>query len=164
MNRLLLNMALAAMPFVLLAACHPDEKDKRALQARIDSLQEKVNAAYVPGTGEIMNNIIQPHHLKLWLAGSDQHWALADYELHLLSGGFKRIEKFHKGSPEAIAVQMIYPELDSVKEAINGQKKELFKKHFLLMTNTCNTCHHATNNPFVVIKVPDKEAFSNQQF
>ncbi|UPK66554.1 hypothetical protein [Chitinophaga filiformis] len=160
----LLTATLTAIPFMLIAACSSGEKDRQALLARIDSLQEKADAAYVPGTGEIMNSIVQPHHLKLWLAGTNNNWTLAAYELHLLSGGFKRVEKFHKGSPEATAVQMIYPELDSLNDAIKAQRKELFQKHFLLMTNTCNSCHQATNNPFVVIKVPEKELFSNQEF
>lgn len=161
MNRSLLELLLIAVPLVLSVGCH-SHKENLVLRTRVDSLQEKLDAAYVPGTGEIMNNIVQPHHLKLWLAATDKNWALAEYELYLMSGGFKRIEKFHKASPEATAVTMIYPQIDSVQAAINSNDEVQFKKQYLLLNATCNKCHQATEHPFIVIKVPDQQEFSDQ--
>lgn len=153
------------MSFLVLAACNPGTQDRNnILLTRIDSLEHKLQTAYVPGTGEIMNNIIQPHHIKLWMAGNNKNWTLAEYELHLLSGGFKRIEKYHAGTREAAAVKMIYPEIDSVMEAIYNQQVAIFRRHYQLMTNTCNSCHQATGNAYVIISVPGNQSFGDQQF
>src|ERR1700730_2244615 len=46
---------------------------------------------YRPVMSDLMNSIIQPRHIKLWLAGKDRNWAYADYELHNLQGAFPRM-------------------------------------------------------------------------
>lgn len=126
------------------SACHQQSGDKQILQAKVDSLQKKLDSAYVPGIGEIMNGIIQPHHYKLWLAGKQENWTLAEYERHQLAGGFKRILKYHKSTKEAATMVMIYPELKALENAIRQKDSNAFKDHFALLTNTCNTCHQAT--------------------
>ena len=39
-----------------------------------------------------------------------------------------------------------------------------FKSGFTILTNSCNTCHKATQHEFNVIKIPDSPPFSNQEF
>jgi hypothetical protein len=139
--------------------------DKNAdVQARIDSLQNSLNSAYRPGTGAIMNTIVQPHHLKLWFAGQYKNWALAEYERQELMGGFEKIQKLHKDKPEAAAVAMIFPAMDAVEKAIREKDANAFKNNFVVLTNTCNTCHQALKYGFNVIKVPATNSFDNQQF
>ena len=36
--------------------------------------------SYAPGLGDFMTAYVQPHHIKLWLAGNAGHWRLADYQ------------------------------------------------------------------------------------
>jgi hypothetical protein len=149
---------------VLIISCqHPSVK-KKDLSARIDSLQNKINATYVPGIGEIMNGIVQPHHYKLWLAGEHKNWMLAEYERHMLLGGFKRIQIYHKTDPVTSDVPMIFPEMDSLEIAITQKDTKAFKNHFILLTNACNTCHQATKYEFNVITVPTTAGFGNQKF
>ncbi len=148
----------------LISGCISTNKNQLELKAKIDSLQSKLNNSYIPGTGEIMSNIVQPHHLKLWRAGQTQNWPLAAYETHLIEGGFKRIQKFHKGSPEAIATPMIYPPLEAIKLAIREQNAKEFKSGFAVLTHTCNTCHTTTNYNFNLIVVPTLNAPTNQKF
>jgi hypothetical protein len=150
--------------FILIAGCNRPPSDTINLQAQIDSMQAQLDSAYLPGIGEIMNGIVQPHHLKLWLAGQNKNWVLAEYERHQLAGGFKRIVKFHKTTPEAAALPMIYPEMDSLEGAIREKDAKAFGAHFALLTQTCNTCHHALKYGFNVITVPSTPAFPNQVF
>jgi hypothetical protein len=58
------------------------------MQARLDSLQNKLDSAYKPGTGALMNTIVQPHHIKLWFAGQNKNWALTEYEKTGINGWF----------------------------------------------------------------------------
>jgi len=163
MKRSILIIFLFCFIVILFENCGHSAKTSQ-LQYRIDSLQQKLDSAYVPGTGELMNNIIQPHHYKLYLAGQQQNWALAEYERDQISGGFKRIIKYHKHSSVAAVVPMIYPELDALKKAIRDKSPDAFNNHFALLTNTCNNCHQATRQEFVVIKIPSTPAFENQNF
>lgn len=164
MKHLSSTLLLCSVLMAFITSCQQPSGDGTRLQVRVDSLQNKLDSAYVPGTGEIMNGIVQPHHYKLWLAGQHQNWTLAEYERHQLLGGFKRIQKYHKNTPEANAVPMIYPEIEAIKQAISQKDAADFNKHFVLLTNTCNTCHQATKYEFNVITVPATPGFGNQQF
>ena len=164
MKRLFVIITVFLSSMAALIGCNQGNSNKK-LQNKIDSLQAKVNNAYVPGTGEIMSNIVQPHHYKLWLAGENKNWQLAKYESHLLAGGFKRIQKYHSGTPEATAVPMIYPQIEAIDLAIRQHDQQQFNRSYAQLTSTCNTCHQATNYGFNVITVPVvKSGFENQKF
>src|SRR5471030_3334998 len=127
MKRLSILILAFSLSMFTIVSCNSSSNDQ--LSNQIDSLKSQVKAAYVPGTGEIMNGIIQPHHYKLWLAGQQKNWTLAEYERHQLLGGFKRIEKYHKDTPEAAAVTMIYPEITAIEIAISAKDAAAFKNH-----------------------------------
>ena len=157
-------MMLLVLPLLLFLSCSQSSGNRADLQARIDDLQNELDSVYVPGFGEIMNGIVQPHHYKLWLAGRHQNWTLAEYERHQLLGGFIRIQKYHKNTSEANAVPMIYPEMDALKKAISQKDSFAFHQHFVLLTNTCNNCHRVTKHEFNMIIVPATPEYGNQQF
>ena len=46
--------------------------------------------AYRPGLGDLMTMTVQPRHIKLLLAGHEQNWVYAKYELHELQEAFDR--------------------------------------------------------------------------
>ncbi|MEO6833090.1 MAG: hypothetical protein ABI378_11270, partial [Chitinophagaceae bacterium] len=64
-----------------LFACNQQNNQTQGLQNQIDSLNKKLADTYKPGFGEFMSGI-QVHHNKLWFAGKNQNWALADFEIH----------------------------------------------------------------------------------
>src|SRR5471030_3062330 len=103
---------LVVLLLLFFLSCNQSAGNRADLQARIDTLQNQLDSVYVPGFGEIMNGIVQPHHYKLWLAGRHQIWTLAEYERHQLLGGFVRIQKYHKNTSEANAIPIIYPEIE----------------------------------------------------
>jgi hypothetical protein len=166
MKRLSFILIALSLPFSLMVGCQQSFDKTPDLQARIDSLQNKVNSAYVPGTGEIMNGIVQPHHLKLWLAGQNKNWELAEYETHMLMGGFNRIQKYHKGKPEAASVVMAFPAMDAIEKAIRDKDINSFKSNYAVLTYSCNTCHQALNCGFNAVTVPSASGgnFDNQSF
>jgi hypothetical protein len=164
MTRISRVWMLLVLPLLLFLSCNQSSGDRANLQARIDDLQNQLDSVYVPGFGEIMNGIVQPHHYKLWLAGRHQNWTLAEYERHQLLGGFLRIQKYHKNTSEANALPMIYPEMEALKTAISQKDSLAFHQHFVLLTNTCNNCHRATKHEFNVIIVPATREYGNQQF
>ena len=59
--------------------CQQSES-KSALQKELDSLQIVLKNSYKPGLGEFMSQI-QVHHAKLWFAGKNENWELANFEI-----------------------------------------------------------------------------------
>jgi len=147
----------------MLSACNQQNGDLSKLQAQIDSLQNKLNNTYKPGFGEFMSSI-QVHHNKLWFAGQNQNWKLADFEIHEIQEAIEDIEMFQTEREESQKIGMIKPALDSVTAAIEQKNNTLFKSSYVLLTNTCNNCHQATNFEFNQVKIPDTPPFSNQVF
>jgi hypothetical protein len=133
------------------------------LQLQIDSLQLRLNNLYKPGMGELMSNI-QLHHSKLWFAGENQNWPLAEYNESLIQSAFKKIQLYHGDKPEAKAAFMIFPAMDSISNAIREKDKQSFERSFSLMTVTCNNCHSVTSHPFNLITIPKFPPVTDQDF
>jgi hypothetical protein len=146
-----------------LAACNQEKDNVQVLQNRMDRLENKLADTYKPGFGEFMSGI-QAHHSKLWFAGQNENWKLADFEVHEIMEAIENIQKFQTERKESQIIDMINPALDSVNNAIQQKNPALFKSNFFLLTNTCNECHKATNFEFNVVKIPDTQPFSNQDF
>jgi len=87
----------------ILLACNEQNNRVNQMQATIDSLQDKLNKTYRPGLGEFMTGI-QVHHAKLWFAGQNQNWSLADFEIHEIGESLDDINEFCKiGEPIKLA-------------------------------------------------------------
>jgi len=146
-----------------LFACNRRADNTEVLQNRIDSLESKLADTYKPGLGEFMSGI-QAHHSKLWFAGQNENWKLADFEVHEIMEAIEDIQKFQTERKETQMIGMINPALDSLDNAIKQKNSTLFKKSYTLLTNTCNKCHRAAGFEFNVVKIPDSQPFSNQDF
>lgn len=147
----------------LIIACDDQQQTVRQLQSRIDSLQQQIDKSYKPGFGEFMGSI-QVHHEKLWFAGINQNWKLADFEINEIKESLEDIQSYCTDRPERKSLTMIDRPLDSISYAIQQKDEALFKKSFITLTNTCNNCHRTTEHEFNVIKIPDTPPFSNQEF
>jgi hypothetical protein len=147
----------------LMIGCNRPSEGTQSLQPQIDSLRLRLTNLYKPGMGEIMSNI-QFHHAKLWFAGENKNWPLAEYNESLIQSAFKRIQLFHGDKSEAKAASMIYPSMDSISNAIRKKDTRLFERSFLFMTNTCNNCHAVTRHDFNVITIPKIPPVTNQDF
>jgi len=148
---------------LFLAACGQSPKDARQLEEKMDSTQHKIDKAYKPGIGEFMSSI-QIHHAKLWFAGINRNWKLADFEMHEIQEALDDIQEFAADRPEVKEIGMIRPPLDSLGKAIGAHDEESFKKNYIVLTNTCNSCHKATGHEFNVIITPSVPPVSNQSF
>ena len=156
------RFAMVIIVAVAFGCNSPTEKVKQ-LQNRVDSLEQKLADTYKPGFGEFMSGI-QAHHAKLWFAGQNQNWKLADFEIHEILEAIDDIQKYETDRPETRQIKMIEPAIDSMKQAIERKDQAHFKRSYTLLTNTCNSCHQAVNFEFNVVKIPEGIPFSNQDF
>jgi hypothetical protein len=137
---------------------------------RMDMHETKSNAPFRPGLGDLMTAFVQPHHIKLGLAGAARNWALAAYEVDELRESFddaaKLILKHGPLSvPEAIK-STVAPPMDAVEAAIKAKDPTAFGKAYGELTAACNACHKSAEHGAIVIKVPDAggTAFPDQDF
>ena len=147
---------------LLLYSCSQRQESTKTtdeLSAKIQDLKEK----YRPGLGEYMIGI-QLHHSKLWFAGVNHNWQLADYEIGEIKESFQSIKEVETDRPEVNTIMMIEPALDSLSAAINNKDETAFKRQFEVLTATCNNCHTTNKFGFNVITIPTALPVSNQDF
>ena len=161
MQKISFILLLTILFFSCSQESHSD--NTKALQSRIDTLEKKLADTYKPDFGEFMSTI-QVHHAKLWFAGQNQNWKLADFEVHEIMEALDGIQKFRPDRKESQKIGMLSPAIDSINNAINKKDPALFKRSFNLLTNTCNDCHHSCDYEFNVVKIPETPPFSNQDF
>ena len=157
------TFTLCIAVWLLTISCKQPGNTNAALQSRIDSLEKKLTTTYKPGFGEFMSSI-QVHHAKLWFAGKNKNWELADFEIHEIGETLDAIKEYQNEREESKKIDMLKPALDAVNDAIQKKDSSLFNSSYLLLTSTCNNCHKAVNFGFNVVKVPDTAPFSNQAF
>jgi cytochrome c556 len=129
------------------------------------SAQDKAPApqdkeAYRPGLGEIMA-LQQMRHIKLWFAGHDGNWPLADYEIGELKEGFDDVTEQLGGD---IVEQHVGGPLADLQKAVDGKNSAAFTAAFDSLSAGCNACHHTLDHPFIVIQRPMVLPYSNQVF
>ena len=154
------------VPFIIAAcfvmiACN-QSADQR-LQAKVDSLQAKLNDTYKPGLGEFMMGI-QEHHAKLWFAGINKNWQLADFEVHEIGETLDDVKKYCTDRPEIKSLGIIDPAVNAIKAAISKQDADKFKAGFIELTNGCNSCHKDNQHGFNILTIPTAPPVTNQDF
>ena len=84
-----------------LVAYNSQTDNSHFLQTQINSLQNKLDNTYKPGLGEFMSGI-QVHHNKLWFAGQNQNWKLADFEINEIKESLDDIKNIAPTAPKQI--------------------------------------------------------------
>ena len=153
---------LFLISFILLA-CGGETERVNQMETKVDSLQVRLDRAYRPGLGEFMLGI-QLHHAKLWFAGQNQNWALADFEVKEIKESLDDINEYCQDRAEVKAIAMINAPIDSVVNSVARKNPEAFKNSFELLTNSCNNCHAATGHAFNVVTIPSGLPVVNQDF
>ncbi|MFH6936022.1 hypothetical protein [Flavobacterium sp. FlaQc-30] len=158
MQKILITLLTLSM-----LSCGQKSDNSQYLQTKIDSLENKLSQTYKPGFGEFMGNI-QIHHAKLWFAGENQNWQLADFEMNEIKENLDGIQKYCSDRTETKSIGMINLAMDSLSNSILKKNKVMFQRNYTTLTNSCNTCHQATNHEYNVITIPKIPPFSNQDF
>ena len=124
--------------------------------------------AYNPGVGELMNLIVQPRHTKLWLAGHEANWTLAEYEIKELRSALANVAKsrpvFRERSVAESVNMFMGGAFGAVDDAIRDRDATKFNAAYATLNAGCNACHTAMNQPQVVIKTPEQPTYPDQDF
>ncbi len=105
---------------------------------------------------------------KLWLAGKNENWELADFYTHELEevtenliGGDVIHDDYNLSN---LSEAMLMPKIEKVEEAIRQKNEVLFLENYELMISSCNLCHNATKHNFIKITIPNDSTIWNQDF
>lgn len=105
---------------------------------------------------------------KLWLAGINQNWELAEFynhELEEVSEEFVEETVIHDNiNLSEMAGTTIVSAVEAMEEAIEQKNELLFVKNYKALVLSCNKCHTASGHGFIEIAVPDSTNVFNQKF
>jgi mono/diheme cytochrome c family protein len=121
-----------------------------------------------PGLGDLMTAFVQPRHTKLGLAGQEQNWPYAAFELNELREAFddvaQQVPKYRNLSiPDTIAATVKQP-LATLDAAIKAKDAAGFTAGYAALTQSCNACHQSADRGVIAIQVPTVSAFPDQDF
>lgn len=149
--------------FMVMNACRDHTAETAALKSRVDTLEKQLADTYKPGFGEFMSGI-QTHHAKLWFAGLNRNWKLADFEVHEIMETLDDLRKYQSERKETELLPSLNPALENVNAAIQKQDPAAFQSGYQLLTEACNNCHRDVHYEFNQVKTPDQPPFGNQVF
>ncbi|MEQ8907230.1 hypothetical protein [Ekhidna sp.] len=105
---------------------------------------------------------------KLWLAGTNKNWELADFYTHELEEVTEHLiegDVIHDDyNLSNLTAQMLLPKINKVEEAIRQKDEVLFLDNYKLMISSCNLCHNTTKHNFIKITTPNDSSIWNQDF
>jgi hypothetical protein len=106
---------------------------------------------YLPHLGDLMNQSMQVHHTKLWLAGHAGNWRLAAYEVAKLKETVELVKEAIVDIQKASAKWQKAPtgdlfgnldsELHALDQAVKAKDADKFTAAYRGLTAVCNACH-----------------------
>ena len=139
--------------------------------------QDIKGKAYLPRLADMMNDAMQIHHIKLWIAGRANNWTLAAYEAKKIKETIEEIKE------TIIDIQALLPQwrhvtlgemltkfdsnLIALDQAVNAKDAAKFETSYRELTATCNACHVNAGESQVKIIVPVSNgsgSFADQDF
>ena len=129
--------------------------------------QPWISPSYIPELSLLMG-LLQLRQFKLSFAAEVENWDLAKYEVAQVRESLGAAARFYPEYENVPQAKLIYevsnPALTAIDKAIAEKNRLVFKASFNDLTNSCNSCHRQTNHGFIVIRVPTRSPFSNQEF
>jgi hypothetical protein len=141
--------------------CKPkEEADKSEHNGRSEEAHGTELADYM--------NKFQRYANKLWFAGNNQNWPLAQFYIHELEESMIELEH---ANPIEDGIELsplirnfgLKP-LERIENAVENKETKAFDEAYDLMISNCNNCHHATKHEFIIIQKPLTPAYDNQHF
>jgi hypothetical protein len=163
--RKLLSIIAVLMPPVLLGSLLAQSTDAAA---QSPPAAAPAPTAFNPGVGELMNLIVQPRHIKLWLAGHEANWTLAEYEIKELRSALANVAKarpiFRERSVAESVEMFMGGAFRGIDDAIKARDAGKFADAYATVNAGCNACHTALNQSQVVIRTPEQPSYPDQEF
>ena len=148
------------------------EKQIAALRAQVDALQaaQAETAKAEPPKAELGQQMLnlQIRHARLWSAGEDQNWLLAQFQLAELNEALDDVVA-ENGDAAALQPQrladvlpmMMKPAVAKLRDAIDSHDKQAFESAYDGLSAACSGCHKIADHGFLVIQRPKTPLLDN---
>jgi hypothetical protein len=111
--------------------------------------------------------LFQRYSEKLYFAGKNKNWDLADFYLEELEETAENVIKskvVDDGINVSVQIQeMLLPKIKELQQKVKQKNEKEFQTSYQAMLMNCNGCHMLTKHGFVKIREP-KENFYSQEF
>jgi hypothetical protein len=125
-------------------------------------------AQHAAALGDLMTAFVQPRHIKLGLAGSENNWSYAAYELdqlrETLNDVAEILPKYRDLSIPDMITRTVNEPLTALDRAIKAEDGKQFAAAYGQLTAACNACHQSYDRGVIVIQPPAGAAFPDQDF
>jgi hypothetical protein len=115
-------------------AAHPESYWRRPAA----QVATTVPSDYHPSMGDLMTMAVQPRHIKLGLAGKQQNWIYAKYELSELRNAFARIVRaipqYQSIDTAALTTAIMQAPLNALEQAIDAKSAKQFAAAYTQLT------------------------------
>jgi hypothetical protein len=139
------------------------------------SAQQPRGREYSAHLADLMNEAMQVHHTKLWLAGHANNWPLAAYQVKKLKETMEEIKEaivdIQTASPKWQSVpvgemlQVIDSDLETLGQAVKAKSPAKFEAAYSELTAACNACHaRAGESQIKIIQPAAGNAYIDQDF
>src|SRR5690625_6455832 len=108
------KLTIILITFFMISCSSKYEKKIQELQNELQNQQELLKNTYKPGFGDLMGGL-QNHHNKLWFAGTNENWELADFALHEIEEIVEDIKMLHANREETQSIFIIEPDRKSTR-------------------------------------------------
>jgi hypothetical protein len=139
-----------------------------ALAVNFNAARAQQSGAYPVHLGDLMNQSMQVHHTKLWLAGHTGNWRLAAYEvaklketIELVKEAIVEIQRAStkwQRAPVGELLGNIDSQLNALNQAVKAKDAEKFTAAYRGLTAACNTCHSRIGESQIKIMEPAPSA------
>ena len=113
---------------------------------------------HLAALGDLMTAFVQPRHIKLGLAGGEQNWPYAAYELDQLRETFADVAdimpKYRDLSIPDLITSTVEKPLAALDQAIKAKDANQFTQAYGQLTASCNACHQSYDRAVIVIQPP----------
>jgi hypothetical protein len=125
-------------------------------------------AQHPAALGDLITAFVQPRHIKLGVAGTQQNWPYAAYELDQLRATFADVAeilpKYRDLSISDMIASTLKEPLMALDRAIQAKDTNQFSAAYGKLTASCNVCHQAYDRAVIVIQQPTGSVFLDQDF
>jgi hypothetical protein len=132
----------------------------------VDAIAQDQNPR-LPSLSDLMV-ITQLRQFKLWYSERADNWKLAAYQYTQLENTLRRIVALYPETSNINQSKFVHdkiePALVELRRAVSDENKGHFEVAYQRVTDMCNECHQAAGVGFIVVRVPTKSPFSNQEF
>ena len=112
--------------------------------------------------------LLQIRHARLWAAGEDENWLLAQFQLAELNEALDDVVEQNGDhaalQPQKLSVVLpaiMKPAVVQLRTAINDGNRSEFERAYDGLSDACSSCHKAADHGFLVIQRPRTPVFDN---